>query len=251
MATESGETWPLVDAFKQRLEQMDVAFQVDLHPSAFTRIGLGSSGAASLLLATASALATKQLKSLIGLVEDAHRFETEMASWPCGRQDHVASAFGGFRLIEYPSLAQKPVSNLNLWSSLGFWASDERRSARVVIPQILDSHTRLMWDLKRVITKNVTEAFESSSVEDLIEAIQSEFALQKQLRMPTDLQTQAADIISSYGGAAKVSGAGGGGMLVVVSPSRDKDERIRHALSSKGFREIQLTVDSQGLLIES
>jgi len=247
----SSNGWSLVEAFQKRLNQLKECYVVDIFPTELMGVGLGSSGAASILLASAIALAENRVISIRELIYEAHYLETKLASCPCGPQDHVAAALGGLRLIEYPSLRQNQVPYLSIWNELTFWMASERRQAKKIIPKIVDGHTRIMWDLKREITRNIANSFSSSSLPDIIEAVRNEYTIQKQLQMLTDLQLNAVELVMSRGGAAKVSGAGGGGILLVVMPKKEHLPSIQASLREMGLSEILLSIDAQGLTVET
>ena len=69
--------------------------------------------------------------------------------------------------------------------------------------------------------------------------------------MLTRFQLEAIKAVERIGGAAKVSGAGGGGVIVAFAPDRERLPEIRLALEGLKYTEIQLSVDTQGIMVEA
>jgi len=69
--------------------------------------------------------------------------------------------------------------------------------------------------------------------------------------MLTSFQLEAIKAVERIGGGAKVSGAGGGGVIVAFAPDRERLPEIRLSLQDLNYTEVQLTVDTQGITVEA
>ncbi|MCH8274366.1 MAG: hypothetical protein IH851_06215 [Armatimonadetes bacterium] len=243
--------WPLIWALQQLLDEERGGYEVEIFPTQQIDVGLGSSGAASLLIAAAVQIIRQGSPSLRELVKQAHEFEKHQAECPCGPQDHAACVLGWLHLIEYPTLKATRVPYTSVWDRFSFWRSNGTRRAREVIPGVIRRHTEVIWRLKREITRTLADAFATADVAAILEAVSREFSIQMDLEMATDRQVRAVGCVQKAGGAAKISGAGGGGTLVVVAPDSDTRAQIGNLLRDHGFREVSLSVDSRGLAVES
>ena len=243
--------WPLIKAFKVQADSLPEPYTIQVFPTALTNIGLGSSGAASVLLTAAATILEGQPISDKELIRAAHQFETNLASWPCGPQDHVASVLGGLNLIEYPSLRSRKIAYASIWGMLTFWMLDDRRNAHEVIPLTMQSHTSAVWARKHDLTWNISDALAAGDLGAIIKTMREEAVIQKQLNMLTSFQLEAIKAVERIGGGAKVSGAGGGGVIVAFAPDRERLPGIRLSLQDLNYTEVQLSVDAQGITVEA
>ena len=81
--------------------------------------------------------------------------------------------------------------------------------------------------------------------------MKEEAVIQKQPNMLTSFQLEAIKAVERIGGGAKVSGAGGGGVIVAFAPDRERLPEIRLSLQDLNYTEVQLTVDTQGITVEA
>lgn len=243
--------WPLVEAFKTHLDTRGDAYRIKVFPTELMNVGLGSSGAASVLFVTAMAIVEGRSSTTMELIGNAHQFETILAACPCGPQDHIAAVVGGLNLIEYPSLKYHEIAYASAWNLFTFWLNNETRNSSAVIPATMQRHTSVIWDLKHELTRNVRDALAIGDIGVIIEAIRDEAAIQNRLGMLTIRQAAAIDAAERHGGAAKVSGAGLGGVVVTFAPDRNSKSAMQSALHDEGFEELALSVDNQGISIEA
>lgn len=242
--------WPLVRTFEKRLAHVGVPLEVEVLPTNLTDVGLGSSGSGALLLAAALALAENRAPGLRELIEQAHNLETEQARCPCGMQDHAVAALGGFRLIEYPTLAHRPIPFDPHWSLMSFWIGSERRHARDVIPWVVRGHDAATWKLREQLTLQMARGFERGDPCSIRGALEREFELQKRLNMLTGEHLRAAETAVECGAVVKASGAGGGGVVLVFSPNADVMTAVERRFAGLGLSRLKLAVDQRGLSAE-
>jgi mevalonate kinase len=250
------DEWPLIRTFRWRLweldkqQQLDSAYEVDVVPTEYINLGLGSSGAGSVLLAAALAIIDGSTLTDTDLIEAAHEFETSTADFECGPQDHAASVLGGLNLISYPSLAVTRMTDLAAWSAFTFWTTGQPRHAGDVIPITVERHTGRVWATKAVIVRTLVAAFEAKDRAGITECVRRESVIQVELGMLTDRQQELAELATTFGCAAKVSGAGGGGVLVFATPDDDRTAKLRRELDREGLHELALQVGPQGFSVD-
>lgn len=243
--------WPLVSAFLHRLGERHGA-AIEIHAADHLRLGLGSSGAGATLLAATLGILEGDELSAEDIIRNAHEFETRLAGCPCGPQDHAASVLGSLRILEFgQGCKQRLLPYASRWGLFSFWSTGETRQARSVIPTILRPDGDVIWDLKKAVTARVADAIVSGRIQDVIAALRHELQLQRDLGMLTERQLAAVVIVETLDSAAKVSGAGNGGTLVVLSRCGERKVSIQHALVAAGLRELMLSVEGTGIRIET
>jgi mevalonate kinase len=225
-------------------------YQFTVVPSALIKVGLGSSGAAAVLFAAALALLDGSSPSPLELIVAAHRFETDISGRECGPQDHAASVYGGLNLIEYPSLFSNRIPTARIWPALTFWTADERRDAPEIIKEIAAAHTDAIWERKAELTRRIAAACVNGDPGALVEAMWAEARIQAELGMLTQRQRETIAVVQSVGGAAKVTGAGGGGVLVALATGAAR-ERVVEALTRRGLKRLTLAPGENGLALGS
>jgi mevalonate kinase len=247
---ENADSWPLIDVFKTRIENLHSGFRFDIFLPSYIGLGMGSSGAGAVLLLGALAIVENRFMCDLELIHEAHYFESHLAMCPCGPQDHTIATLGGLRLIEYPSLDHKKIDFAPVWESLTVWKSDGFREARLIIPEVLSQHTELIWNRKKLLATTIAESFSRGDIRSTLEGVRNEYEIQKELRMVTELQAKAVEAVIHAGGAAKISGAGGGGVVVAIGTNDTQQASIRSILKGFGYSPIPLSIDNNGLLIE-
>jgi mevalonate kinase len=247
---DSIEEWQLIARFWERLAPLGGSYHVNVVPTGLLNVGLGSSGAASVLFAAALAIVDGSSPLAAELIRAAHTFETEIAEYPCGPQDHAASVLGGLNLIEFPSITVHSVPDLSAWTALSFWTTDERRQAHELIPAMAARHTEAIWATKATLTRRIATAFAGCDIDTVVDCIHRESLVQTELGMLTARQLKAVAAIEADGGAGKVSGAGGGGVLIVAAVDAEVHSRIGEKMLGQNLRELRLWVDDRGLYLD-
>jgi mevalonate kinase len=233
-SAETKGQWPLVDAICDYIRNGDVHLDVHIHTGDTIEMGLGSSSAASVMFAAVEQLLEGKRIDLLSLAKRAHEFETVAGRMPCGPQDHVAATLGSLRAIEYPSLASTRIVAPEVWNNITFWRNRRARRARDVIPNTVGRHNELDWREKEFVTSATIESFVNADVPSVVKSLTRECEVQKRVGMLTEEQIRASSIAASFGAAMKVSGAGGGGVMVCAIENRARLSELRQALQRGG-----------------
>jgi mevalonate kinase len=69
--------------------------------------------------------------------------------------------------------------------------------------------------------------------------------------MLTELRLRAIDAVFRNQGGAKVSGAGGGGILLVATPDENHVTKTRTTLEALGLESVPLGADPHGIAVDA
>ncbi|HEY7223712.1 MAG TPA: hypothetical protein VH561_09005 [Micromonosporaceae bacterium] len=246
----SFDGWKLASCFRDQVAAVAGTYEFNVVPSTLRRLGLGSSGAASVLFAAALAIVNGSSLTREELIAAAHTFEVKIGGQTCGPQDHAASVFGGLNLIEFPSLVAQRIPWGGVWPALSFWSSDEDRAAPAVIQEVIRLHRPDIWETKGPLTRKIAAACAEGDTVALVDGLRREAVVQNELGMLTERQRKVVAAVEAAGGAAKVSGAGGGGILVVATSHASAQPPFGGQLREHGLVRVTLSVGDQGMGVE-
>jgi D-glycero-alpha-D-manno-heptose-7-phosphate kinase len=245
------------------LRALGVASGVRVITQSRVPAGSGLGGSSALAVAVAAAAARALGRDLEGeklwaLVRDA---EAQAIGVPTGVQDYLAAMYGGVLGIELEPGAVRAVrlatdpgrveeslllvdagatrfSGINNWEVFKGQIDGEVR-VRDALAEIASAATRLR------------EALASHRYEQVPGLVAAEWEARKRLApgVTSPEIDRIVEIARAEGGAAKVCGAGGGGMVAAwVSPG--PRVRVEAALRAAGFRVVSFRLDLRGLEVE-
>ncbi len=223
--------------------------------------GLGSSSAAAVCLSLA--LTSKQgTKSSRGeLAESASHLEIERLGMPIGKQDQYASAFGGINVITFTRtgvcvepLKLSPDRVRTLEESLMLFFMGSSRSSSSILREQQNSTRRgektvleSLHGLKEMALqmRDEMERGNFSAVGYLLDQ-----AWDMKKRLASSVSNEEIDEsyrIAKEAGAlgGKVTGAGGGGFLLLFCPP-DRQAEVNRRLRDRGLQQIRFHFDFQG-----
>ncbi len=218
--------------------------------------GLGSSS--SLTVGLLNALyAFKGVQVTAGqLAREACEIEIGRIGKPIGKQDQYIAAFGGVRYFQFNpdgsvDVERLPVYNekyRRLGSNLLLFYTGKTRSADKILSRQREQ-TAEKIEYLREIKKHalmVKEAIMAGEFDTIGEILHQTWQIKKQLadgitHPEFDAMYEAARKAGALGG--KISGAGGGGFLLLYCP-RAKQEDVRRALH--GYRELPFMIEPDG-----
>ena len=221
-------------------------------------VGLGSSGSFTVGLLNALYAYRGVLKSAEDLAEEACRIEIEIVGEPVGKQDQYIAAYGGFRHIQFntdETVFTEPI----IWSkknreelnrNLLLLYTDDKRSASYILKEqkentcqadnmnCLEQIRDMAFDLKERLNNK-------AAPEILGETMHRGWLLKKQLasrisNSRIDEYYEKALAAGALGG--KVSGAGGGGFLLLYCPA-DRRAAVKESL---GLKEQSFSFEPEG-----
>jgi D-glycero-alpha-D-manno-heptose-7-phosphate kinase len=230
--------------------------------------GSGLGGSSALVVAVAAAVARAigrplPAEELLPLVRDA---ECRCIAVPAGVQDHFGAFYGGVNAlhlepghVRVERLAADPArieeclllvdGGATRFSGINNWD---------VFKGQIDGETRVRESLAEIaaVAARVRLALVEARFADVTALVREEWEARKRLApgVTTPEIDRIADVVTKSGGAAKVCGAGGGGIVAVWSPpgARGPGEReaVAAALKEAGFRMFPARIDLRGLEVE-
>jgi D-glycero-alpha-D-manno-heptose-7-phosphate kinase len=220
--------------------------------------GLGSSS--SITVALLHALHTYQntLVTAEQLASEACRIEIDILGKPIGRQDQFAAAYGGvnqFTFLPDDTTVREPVRmsgavRRKFASSLLLYYTGITRSADEILSR---QKSNMQAEQKRAIMQSMvdlvdpfTRAMEQDDIDTYGRMLDENWQLKKQLA--TGISNPVIDDMYGTAKAAgalggKISGAGGGGFLLLVVP-REKQNQVFTAM--RAYRELPFMIEESG-----
>ncbi|NYT33363.1 MULTISPECIES: GHMP kinase [Rhizobium] len=224
--------------------------------------GLGSSSSFSVALINALYAHRSRFASKDQLAEEACKLEIDILKEPIGKQDQYAAAHGGLNFIEFNPNGGVNVQPVVLGSEkmaelesniLLFFTGSQRDTRSVLSTQVqameadeekfrtVERMVQLSYEMRDILMAGDLSAFG--------EALHRGWMMKRSLTSKItnnaiDECYEAARAAGAIGG--KLAGAGGGGFLVLYCP-RDRQEKVRQALSQ--LKEIEFRFDWSGARI--
>ena len=206
--------------------------------------GLGSSSTVTVGLLNAMYTYLGQNQNAETLAREACEIEIEVLGKPIGVQDQYIAAYGGQRFIRFCQNGGIHVESLGLneqqmrrlnQNLMLFFTGVTRKAESVLNEQRQNIHDRLdiLSEMKQLAVQSLG-CLRAGELDDLGHLLHEGWQLKKQMasRVSTseiDDLYQAARRAGALGG--KITGAGGGGYLLLYCP-RHKQDDVRSALSS-------------------
>jgi D-glycero-alpha-D-manno-heptose-7-phosphate kinase len=219
--------------------------------------GLGSSS--SIIVGLLNAFYAYRGKQVMAeqLAQEACEIEIDILGKPIGKQDQYISAYGGLKEITFNSDDTVTVEEVKIHNNhrrvfgsniLLFYTDITRQSSFILTEQkaYIQNKMELLRKMRNQVP-NVRKVLEDNDDFDEIgHILHQAWELKKQItdkisNPVIDEMYQKAREAGALGG--KISGAGGGGFLLVYVPRKDQNN-VRKAL--KGYREFPFMLDPYG-----
>jgi D-glycero-alpha-D-manno-heptose-7-phosphate kinase len=218
--------------------------------------GLGSSSSLTVGLLNAFYMFQGRQITAAQLAHEACRIEIDVCGKPIGKQDQYIAAYGGIRefiycrdgSVEARDLCLPPSEVRRLGSELMLFYTDISRKSSDILT-IQKATTKSNVDSLRQIRHGVSQirsALESRRFDLLGDILHQSWMVKKTLA--NNVSNGAIDemyekAISAGALGGKISGAGGGGFLLLHVP-RHRQDAVRNALS--GYREFPWRIEQDG-----
>jgi D-glycero-alpha-D-manno-heptose-7-phosphate kinase len=224
--------------------------------------GLGGSSALAVAVAAAASRAVGRDLDADGLWPVVRDAEAQSIAVPTGVQDYLAAIHGGVlgihlepgrlrveRLQTDPGRVEESLllvdAGVTRFSGINNWEVfkaqiDGQEGVRAALRDIVSAASRLR------------EALVGHRYEEVAGLVAEEWAARKRLApgVTTPEIDRIAEIAAEAGGAAKVCGAGGGGMVTVWAPP-GRREKAEAAFQHAGFKAVRFRLDLRGLEVEN
>jgi D-glycero-alpha-D-manno-heptose-7-phosphate kinase len=223
--------------------------------------GLGGSSALAVAIAAAASRALDHPLSADGLWPIVRDAEAQSIAVPTGVQDYLAAIHGGVlgihlepgalrveKLASDPARVEESLllvdAGVTRFSGINNWD---------VFKGQIDGDERVRSALAEIASaaRRVREALSGGRYDAVPSLIDEEWQARKRLApgVTTPEVDRIAEIAARGGGAAKVCGAGGGGMVMVWAVPGRK-EKIEAELRVAGFKPVVFRLDLRGLEVE-
>ncbi|MCH8863996.1 MAG: GHMP kinase [Chloroflexi bacterium] len=220
--------------------------------------GLGSSGSFTVGLLNALYAYRGVLKSAEDLAQEACRIEIEIIGEPVGKQDQYIAAYGGFRHIQFnadDTVFTEPI----IWSKknraelnrnlLLLYTGDKRPASHILKEQkenTRQADSMACLEKMRDMALDLRERLNNKAAPDILgETMHRGWVLKKQLASRisnTRLDGYYEKALGAGALGGKVSGAGGGGFLLLYCPG-DRRAAVKEAL---GLKEQSFSFEPEG-----
>ena len=223
-------------------------------PSAGT--GLGSSSTVTVGALNAMYLHLGEVRDAAALAREACEIEIETLGKPIGKQDQYIVAHGGLRFICFKPDGTVTVEKVTLPDAsrrrlsehlMLFYTGITRSASTVLEEQVdnIDDRFQVLREMKQLAVE-ARECLERQAFDEFGELLHQGWEYKKQLASgisngQIDAMYQAARRAGAIGG--KISGAGGGGFLLLYCPVECQDD-VRKALAP--LRELPFALERDG-----
>lgn len=222
-------------------------------------IGLGSSSSLTVGVLNALYALKGEWHSAHDLARRACEIEIDVLHHPIGKQDQYIAAFGGLCEVQFlpdetvqvhplvcpPGCRQRLVEHLMLfYTGMVRSAGSVLREARQRIVDNVESPV----DGLVAIADRMCDTLQNGSIDEVGELLDASWTLKKRMASNVsnnelDRLYQAARAAGALGG--KVSGAGGGGCLLLYVPPGSQPG-VRAAMSAAGLKEVAFSFEPEG-----
>jgi D-glycero-alpha-D-manno-heptose-7-phosphate kinase len=250
-----------LSAYILRALGIESGLKVVTHSRGPAGSGLGGSSALAVAVVAAAARAVGRdldADRMWPVVRDA---EAQNMGVPAGMQDHLAAIHGGVlgihldpgevraeRLATDPARVEESLilvdAGVTRFSGINNWE---------VFKGQIDGDEGVRRSLREIVAaaRAVKDALVAHQYAEVVPLIAAEWAARKRLApgVTSPEIDRIAEAAQGAGGAAKVCGAGGGGMVAVWAPPGRRDA-VESAVKAAGFKPVAFRVDLRGLEIE-
>ncbi len=234
------------------------------------RSALGGSSSAILASVAALARLSGRRISRLEAVNLAHQIESALFMTPCGRQDHLAAAYGGVRLWTWRPGAGRGHKSRKLLKGSAYARLESRlliaypgqthSSARVNsswVKEFIAGTDRPVWRKIAALTRDLAGAVERGDWAGAGNCLREETGLRMEMtpEVLTDTGRELLAAADRGGIGARFCGAGGGGCLWALGP-RKKIRALEPLWAGileplPGARLLPPRIDRNGLVVKT
>jgi len=223
--------------------------------------GLGSSSTLSVMLCNIFSTLTGQTMGRAQLAEAAYQIETQRMEAPIGKQDQYAAAFGGLNCFEF---TPERVSVTPLAISIAtiralerqlmlFYTGTNRHARQILSEQRAESErpaSKTVEALHRIkaLGWQIKAALEAGRLDEFGGLLDESWQHKKRLASGVSnefIDEAYAQARRSGALGGKITGAGGGGFLMLYCPE-DRQPDVRAALERQGLQQMRCAFEFEG-----
>jgi len=223
--------------------------------------GLGSSASVCVNMVKLISYYLGNPMSRYDIAETAFKIATEILHRPVGKQDEYAASFGGLNLVKFePSLTQvvplqvdSEIINILEESILLFFTGKSHNSTEILSIQKSSSEKgekatiESLTQLKELVLP-MKDAILKGDLDEFARLLDEGWHFKKRVsdKITSSYIDQLYDLAKSNGAlGGKITGAGGGGFLMLYCP-RERKQRLRNAMLHNGIKEMSYKFDFHG-----
>ncbi len=218
--------------------------------------GLGSSSSLTVGLLHAFYQYLGKLVTAEQLAKEACKIEIEVLKRPIGKQDQYIAAYGGLKSFKFCKDENVEVSPIEIMSDakrklgsnlLLFFTDTTRKAASILEEQSKNVMSKIEFHHKiKELAFDTLDGLNTLDINRVGENLKINWEMKKQLASNvSNAEIDKMHKLAMDGGAlgAKISGAGGGGFLLVYC-ERDKQDTLRRSL--RQYRELPFFLEKYG-----
>lgn len=223
--------------------------------------GLGSSSTTSVTLCNIFSTLMGQSMTKAQLAEAAYEIETKRMEAPIGKQDQYAAAFGGLNCFEFTAegvqimpLNVNATTVRNLERRLMLFYTGATRQARDILHEQRSASEqrsgRTVESLHQIKTLGwqIKAAIEDGHLDDFGALLDESWQHKKQLASGVTnafIDTAYSQARAHGAGGGKITGAGGGGFLMLYC-HEDRQDEVERALNQLGLQQVRFAFEFEG-----
>ena len=223
---------------------IDLMLASDVEPAS----GLGSSSALTVNLVNTVATLNNKNLTKNELAENAHYIQRHFLNWPMGKQDEYISAFGGFNFIKFKKDKIKIIpiklTKLNkneLENNLMLFYVGGGTHAGILpnqVEQIKKNNQKVMSSLHQVkeLAESMYQALKKSDITKFGELLHLGWTEKKKFSRNvtnTRIDRLYNKLIDAGAVGGKITGAGGGGHMLIYCEQSSKNKILEEAKNLK------------------
>ncbi|HID12166.1 MAG TPA: GHMP kinase [Candidatus Latescibacteria bacterium] len=220
--------------------------------------GLGSSSSITVGLLNALYMYQGEQVSPERLAREACEIEIDICGKPIGKQDQYIAAYGGVRKFTFRGDGTVDVEKISLpddkfrklGSNLLLFYTHRTRKAETILKQQRENTPERLDVLRRMkaLVFHAKEAIVNHGFDELGHILRQGWELKKQLAegiSDPGLDALYDRALKAGATGGKISGAGGGGFLLLYVP-RHKHDGVRRAMEELSLRELPFMLEQDG-----
>jgi D-glycero-alpha-D-manno-heptose-7-phosphate kinase len=220
--------------------------------------GLGSSSAVTVGLLHALFAYRGRQVTAEELADRACTIEIDRCGKPIGKQDQYIAAFGGIRDIHFgpgdqvvaEEIELSAVERRDLQRNILLFYTGVTRSADTILSEQTANikATRPQLDLLRDLAGVAVDGLRRGDVDAVGTAMREGWEAKRKLASGVSndqIDTAVTRALDAGASGAKLTGAGGGGFLLVICPA-ERQRAVRQCLTDLDMRELPVKLDRQG-----
>ena len=218
--------------------------------------GLGSSSSLTVGLLHSFYQYLGKLVTAEQLAKEACKIEIDILKRPIGKQDQYIAAYGGLKSFKFRKDDTVEVTPIDLISEakrklgsnlLLFFTDTTRKAASILEEQSKNIHSKIEFHNRiKELAYDTLDGLNNLDINRVGENLKINWEMKKNLASNvSNKEIDKMHELAMNGGAlgAKISGAGGGGFLLVYC-ERDKQDNLRRSL--KQYRELPFFLEKYG-----